>query len=303
MSPVPSIACRRWSNSRREEQLSLAKHEERLVGLQTAAERLERDQQTRLQQRDEAERRLAAVIEKRREIMLHIFNTNATLAELALEQERIAQTAGGFSRQKETLRGRRAVLLKEETKLRAERRELNDRQHCVEIDASGIRHQLATLDEKIQEEYQVPLEEVVGSGASAYHDYLDENYPGWRNPTQADGPTSGRARRRNSMKMKTFDETESEELEEIESTESDSEEDLEEEELADEEDDELSDHAGERFRQELPEYEDIREDLGKPGQPAPAETQNDGQHRHRQPEQPGGNGNPASAPASRNSPT
>ncbi len=104
-----------------EEQLNLAKHEERLVGLQTAAERLERDQETRLQQRDEAERRLVSVVEKRREILLHILNTNATLAEIALEQERIAQTAGGFSRQKETLRGRRAVLLKEETKLRAER--------------------------------------------------------------------------------------------------------------------------------------------------------------------------------------
>ena len=73
------------------------------------------------------------------------------------------------------------MLLKEETKLRAERRELNDRQHCVEIEARDIRHQLAVLEEKIQEEYQVPLEEVVKSGASAYVDYLNENYPDWQN--------------------------------------------------------------------------------------------------------------------------
>ena len=96
-----------------EEQLNLAKHEERLVGLQNAAERLERDQQTRLQQRDEAERRLASVTEKRREIVLHILNTNATLAELALEQEGIAANATGFLRQKESLRGRRVLFLKE----------------------------------------------------------------------------------------------------------------------------------------------------------------------------------------------
>ena len=87
--------------SKTEEQLNLAKHEERLVGLQRAAERLERDQQTRLQQRDEAERRLATMIEKRREIVLHILNTNATLSELALEQERIAANALVHSRRKE----------------------------------------------------------------------------------------------------------------------------------------------------------------------------------------------------------
>ena len=231
-----------------EEQLNLAKHEERLVGLQTAAERLEHDQETRLQQRDEAERRLVSVVEKRREIMLHILNTNATLAELALEQERIAQTAGGFSRQKESLRGRRAALLKEETKLRAERRELNDRQHCVEIEARDLRHQLSTLDEKIQEEYQVPLEEVVASGASAYHEYLDENHPGWRNQTQADDSPE-------------LNEAEPDEIEESELDELEAEQDLEDEELSEEEADELSGHAGERFRQDLPEYEDIREDL------------------------------------------
>ena len=163
-----------------EEQLNLAKHEERLVGLQKAAERLERDQQTRIQQRDEAERRLASVVEKRREIVLHILNTNAILAELALEQEQIAANAVGFLREKESLRGRRAVLLKQESKLRAERRELNDRQHCVEMEARDIRHLLATLDEKIQEEYQVPLADVVQAGGSAYQDYLDANYPTWR---------------------------------------------------------------------------------------------------------------------------
>jgi chromosome segregation protein len=117
------------------------------------------------------------------------------------------------------------VLLKEETRLRAERRELNDRQHCVEIEAQGIRNQLAVLEEKIQEEYQVGLEEVVKSGASAYVDFLNENYPDWQN------------QRVDSMIAQILEDGDDAEC------------------LSDEE------HAGARFRKDLPQFDDIREDL------------------------------------------
>ncbi len=166
--------------SKTEERLSSVKHEERLAGMQQAYKRLEDDRTTRLQQRDEVERRYAAAMEKRQDITLHVLNTSALLAELALEQETIGVRVRQLMAEKTELRGRRAIFLKEETTLRSERRDLNDQQHLQEMSARDIRQRLESMAERIREEYQLELNDIVASDASAYRDYLDEHHPEWR---------------------------------------------------------------------------------------------------------------------------
>ena len=131
----------------------------------------------------------------------------------------------------------------------------------MEIEARDIRHQLATLDEKIQEEYQVPLEEIVKSEASAYADYLDENHPGWRDEGVDNLITEIIEDPEESEFIAEEDGNESEEecgVGEVERNPPQTEEELADEDTEEEGSDE---HAGERFRQELPDYEDIREGL------------------------------------------
>jgi hypothetical protein len=59
------------------------------------------------------------------------------LAELMLLQERLAHEAGILMAEREELRSRRAALLKEESAVREQRRNLSDAQHKAEIEALG----------------------------------------------------------------------------------------------------------------------------------------------------------------------
>jgi chromosome segregation protein len=156
------------------EQLDLAKQEERLIGLRLAYERLEQDQQLRVQQRDEAERRFEMAASKRQQIALHILNANAFLAELFLTEEQSVEHVAALIDQKEQLRSQRAKLGKEEAALLQQQRTLNERQHCEELKARDIRHQLSSLEERIEEEYQLVLADVVETGASALRPYQQE---------------------------------------------------------------------------------------------------------------------------------
>ncbi|MGE3314722.1 MAG: chromosome segregation protein SMC [Planctomycetaceae bacterium] len=155
--------------ARNSERIDVAKQEERLQGLENACERLEQDRVLRMQHRDESERRFEAASEQRRQITLHILNLNSTLAELMLQQESAAHEAGTLMGEREKLRGRRAILLKEEAALREQRRVLSDEQHKAEFEVRDITHQINSLGERIEEEYQLSLNDVIESGASAVH--------------------------------------------------------------------------------------------------------------------------------------
>lgn len=155
-----------------EDRLDLAKQEERLEGLRTANERIDRELKTRLQQREEADRRFDVASAKRQEIALQILNTNALLAELFLEEEAAATEAAGFLAEKAKLRAQREQLDAQQNGVRTRRRELDDARHAEEIKTRDIRHQLGVLCDRIEEEYQVSLGDVVQTGASAVQAHL-----------------------------------------------------------------------------------------------------------------------------------
>jgi chromosome segregation protein len=156
------------------EQLDLAKQEERHHNLRSSFERLQRDQEQRIQQHEEMKRRFTAALSKRGQISLHILNTSAVLAELSLVGEKFAEQAGSLLAQKEQLREQRGVLHKKETRIRQRRRELHELLHQQEIKQRDIRHQIGTLEERIGEEYHLPLSDVVKSGASAMRLFVEK---------------------------------------------------------------------------------------------------------------------------------
>jgi chromosome segregation protein len=170
-------------------QLELAKHEERLSGLREACKRLEEDQQQRILQSREAERRFHSVDKKRREISLHVLGANANLAELFLTEEQFSQHAAGFFGKRERMQNQRAQLLQQANDLREQRRELNEAKHSEEIKVRDIRFQITTLEGRIAEEYQLVLGDLVSSGASAVKIHREQQ--GRKHPDSAPRASSG----------------------------------------------------------------------------------------------------------------
>jgi len=156
------------------EQLDLAKQEERHHNLRSSFERLQQDQEQRIQQHEEVERRFSSTLSKCSQISMHILNTNAVLAELSLTGEEFEEQAGSLLARKDQLRIQRGVLQKKESRIRQRRRELHELLHQQEIKQRDIRHQIGTLQERIEEEYHLSLSEVVKSGASAMRIYVDQ---------------------------------------------------------------------------------------------------------------------------------
>jgi chromosome segregation protein len=159
---------------RNAEQLELAKQEERLQSLRDANARYADDERQFAQQAEEAERRLQHVDADHRRVALHILNTNARLAEALLDAETIDRQAAHVSKEKDALRSRRGELLREETACRDERRRASDRVHGLDLKTRELKQQMESLAQRIEEEYQVRLVEVVATGASALALYAAE---------------------------------------------------------------------------------------------------------------------------------
>ncbi len=155
-------------------QLDLVKQAEQLESLRATVHRLADELQQRLSQHDEADRRCTASIAKRQQLTLHILNTRATRDEQLLAAEHVTNDAFVLQAAKLALRVERSQLVEQELDLRKERRELAERRHTDEIRVRDMKHALTTLDERLDEEYQLKLADVVASGASAYRLLLEE---------------------------------------------------------------------------------------------------------------------------------
>jgi chromosome segregation protein len=157
-----------------DQRLKLAAHEERVQALRSTVSRLHEDQEQRDEQFEEADRRLNAAAAQMRQLQLQMLNTNAELWELQAQGEQFATQVAAALSAKEELRQRKGTLSEQEARLRAARRELADRLHANEILCRDARHQLQSCAARIEEEYQLTLDEVVASGASAFALWREE---------------------------------------------------------------------------------------------------------------------------------
>ncbi len=165
---------RQLEQQRTDDQLNLVKQGEQLAGMKSQVVRLTDELKQRIAQHDEAERRCAVSLNKRSQITLQILNTRAARDERILVAEQIQTDAQRINGQKMGLRIERSQIVEQEQVLRKERREVADRHHANEIRIREMKNALVTLNERLEEEYQLMLPDVVASGASAYALFLDE---------------------------------------------------------------------------------------------------------------------------------
>src|SRR5690606_25532386 len=97
-----------------------------------------------------------------------VLNAECRIASLALQGEARGRDVRRLQSHRDALRVQRRELSRVEEQHHQQRRKLLDRRHALEFEIQKQQHQLQTLNERIQEEYQLSLEELVDSGTSAY---------------------------------------------------------------------------------------------------------------------------------------
>lgn len=174
------------------DKLELAKQEERVISLKQSYERLVQDLDLREQQLSDSTRRLEQIVSAEREATLTILNVEAELAELHLEEEDLSLRADALLIAKDDARLQRGRLRHQENTLRGKRRTVEEQLHKLEIQLRDINYQIQALAERIEEEYQLVIQDVVDSGASAIRVYLDD-YQSEREETstEADSEVTG----------------------------------------------------------------------------------------------------------------
>ena len=179
------LACERLhreiEQQRADDQLDRVKQRERLENMKTQFVRLGDELQSRIVQHEEAERRFVTSIHKKSQILLQILNTRATRDELVLKAEQIQTDALVLEREKLELRRERSQIVEQELGIRKERREVADRHHVDEIRVRDMNHGLSNLSERLEEEFQLKLTDVVDSGVSSFTLFLEER-SGARSP-------------------------------------------------------------------------------------------------------------------------
>lgn len=165
---------RELEQQRSDDQLDLVKQGERLTSLRVQLTRFKDELQQRIAQYDEADRRYAVSASKRAQIILQILNTRSARDERILAAEQTHAAARRLEYEKLALRTDRNLIVEQELVLRKERRELGDRHHTNEIRLRDMNHALTGLAERLEEDYQLPLSEVIESGVSAFAMLMEE---------------------------------------------------------------------------------------------------------------------------------
>ncbi|MDG1897744.1 MAG: AAA family ATPase [Fuerstiella sp.] len=159
---------------RTEADLELTRSEERLLGIRDAVERMEDDLQQRRLQQQEASRRLKVGTERLSELNLGQLNVNAEKSELHVHDDQLATLIMQRSKARQSLRQHRQEATSVEQQARETCRQHETMFHEAEMKINAINHQLETSAERIQDEFQISVEEAVQSGRSAIAVWLTE---------------------------------------------------------------------------------------------------------------------------------
>ena len=157
-------------------QLALAKHEERLRSLKETQLRLQGDQVQRVDQEAESNERYVSLLKAEQESTLLVLRTQAILSERHLIQEQLLGELRIVNREREAFRQERSQRSRELDELHRRRRKAVETAHETQMQIRDIDQKQTTLAQRIDEEYQLPLSELITSGASAFGDHVRERY-------------------------------------------------------------------------------------------------------------------------------
>ena len=173
---------------RAERRLTLAKQEERVIASKNARQRFSDEHQQHALQASEAGDRLQNTLADRSSATLQLLNARSEFSLHCWRKEAVDSSIRDLMERRRDIRNQRAQLNERDIQTRQRRRALSDELHQFEIQVRDVQHQVRSLGERIEEEYQEPLEAIVESGASAFRIYLDKKFPNWDRPPESETP-------------------------------------------------------------------------------------------------------------------
>lgn len=157
-------------------QLEVAKQEERLTGLQQARARIEKEHRHAKAQSEDLNQRFHDAQRALSSGRFAVLAAQQKIAKQTLAMEQTLRETRQFFVQRESLRQLRKQLAGQEDELHKQRRRIRESMHEHEISIQKLQHHLTATADRIFDEFQIPLDQLVSSGASAYHIYLTERY-------------------------------------------------------------------------------------------------------------------------------
>jgi chromosome segregation protein len=142
----------------------LAKTEGQLGGLRQRLASLTADLEDRRRVQQETQDQINSAVERERGCQRKILAASSQIAELFLRKERLSREIEALAGRRDDFRGQRQSLSAESQSGRETLQQLQSELHQRQLEASDIRHQRATLVERIREDYELDL-------ANQYQDY------------------------------------------------------------------------------------------------------------------------------------
>ncbi len=137
--------------------IEVARVEQQRDDLERGAAQLERDRQERGRSLAENRGQLALAVRRAAETELHILAAESEIALLALTKESLQRETLEAVVRRDDARNRRATLSQSDQQLRGRIRKLESKLHARELAAGESRHALATLEERMREDYGLDL--------------------------------------------------------------------------------------------------------------------------------------------------
>lgn len=158
------------------EQVELARHESQLAGLREAQSRLARGHADRQRQFAELTDTILELRQSLSRSELEILKAQDRIAHAAWRLGALTTRERKLAAERQRLRDERNAVVQEEEVHHRESRDLLDRRRELDFEIQKCRHQVTTLADRIHDEYQITLEQLLDSDLSAYRDLLRERY-------------------------------------------------------------------------------------------------------------------------------
>jgi len=147
--------------------VELAQFEEQLRNLRQSQTRLDQERFQRDLQHEDADRRFQLLAERRMQVVAELHRTEDFLKDLRAEQAEREAAVTAAQQQRETARQRRGSLAQRDLELRHELRQAEEQRHECQMQATELRHSLTSLADRLRDEFQIEIEEVLSNGLSA----------------------------------------------------------------------------------------------------------------------------------------
>ena len=154
--------------------LEVTRQEERRSNLQDTCTRIADDIRRHGEELEEAQRRLQQLADQHQSINLQILNDGSQLADLALIDERHGREIDLLSTERSQLKQTRTRQAAEDNQLLEKIGQLRQQQHDEELKAREIRVEFKAMETRLQDEYQIGLDDLAQSDASAFQLHLEE---------------------------------------------------------------------------------------------------------------------------------